>query len=533
MSLFFGEEMETRPMLLDGDYGYMSRTFSPYPRYKHLNNYKSSLFLMHECELPGGSSRRLRIAPFYRNHYTLFLNRKEMIICVCRTETTLMHADNDAVIIYDVIKPNSNSSHDCLVGEYCNWKISFDRNITYSARPPPTFSENFQLISSGEWWLFDEGVCLYGTQTYGNRSKALNSRCLTHLIYYELHGDYSHIQYPQQSNLVPQQMKIYTSPTKFPDTNQNHDPSTATPATRSDANCNGNGRNNANTGTVNNTGTNSNVNSNTNPENIGAVPAALQPNAMAPTGNENQPSASTAPTPAPAIAVPAPTPPPIIKNEIVPVTETVPEMRALYVSRTGVPESLMRLMSRPLQPPSYPNGNYPQYQYQQQQQQQQPTQYQQQRQQQQQQQLQQRKARDQMPTIKIILPSLFWFEERRRELDEGRIEYFLAKSNAALEELKHKVPDNWRPSLRRYRNTFAPNGGLVNGVTPTLPTGILNNSIPNLLSQLATTTTTVQHLFAPTGATAPLPSTSQFPTQPLQQPSSLAPQTMLPSNSNL
>lgn len=514
MSLFFGEEMETRPMLLDGDYGYMSRTFSPYPRYKHLSNYKSSLFLMHECELPGGSSRRLRIAPFYRNHYTLFINRKEMIVCICRTETTLMHADNDAVIIYDVIKPNSRSSNDCLVGEYCNWKISFDRNITYSARPPPTFSENFQLISSGEWWLFDEGVCLYGTQTYGNTSKALNSRCLTHLIYYELHGDYSHVQYPQQSNLVPQQMKIYTSPTKFPDTSPNNDPTAATTSnTQNNANCDGNNHDNANISTGNGTSLDIGTNNNT----YTAPPTATQSTEQ--TGNENQP------TTAAAASSPIQNQPTIVKKEIVPVNETVPEMRSLYVSRTGVPESLMRLMSRPLQSPSYPSSNYPPYQYKQQQ-----NQFQQQRHQQQQQlnqQQQQRKTRDQMPAIKIILPSLFWFEERRRELDEGRIEYFLAKSNAALEELKHKVPNNWRP-MRRYRNTFAPTGGLINGGTPTLPVGVLNNSIPNLLSQLATTTTTVQHLFAPTGTSAP----PQLPTQQLQT-SPLVPQTMAQSNNNI
>lgn len=518
MSLFFGEEMETRPMLLDGDYGYMSRTFSPYPRYKHLSNYKSSLFLMHECELPGGSSRRLRIAPFYRNHYTLFLNRKEMIICICRTETTLMHADNDAVIVYDVIKPNSSSSNDCLLGEYCNWKISFDRNITYSARPPPTFSENFQLISSGEWWLFDEGVCLYGTQTYGNRSKALNSRCLTHLIYYELHGDYSHIQYPQQSNLVPQQMKIYTSPIKFPDISPNDNLTDATTDNQKTASCNVNGHNNTNIGIGNDTSLNRGADNNTQSDNICAAPPVAMQSAVQ-SGNETQPTATA--------AAPSPTqnPPAIIKKEIVPVSETAPEMRSLYVSRTGIPENLMRLMSRPLQSTYHPNNNYyyP-YQYQKQQNQSQ-QQYQQQQCQQQQQ--QQRKTRDQIPAIKIILPSLFWFEERRRELDEGRIEYFLAKSNTALEELKHKVPNNWRPSVRRYRNTFAPNSGLANGVTPTLPTDILNNSIPNLLSQLATTTTTVQHLFAPTGTAVP----PQLPTQ--IQPSQLVPQTMAQSNNNI
>lgn len=158
------------------EYGYSSRTFNRRPWVVVSTDYESSLFLVYRQPAPLPN----RIAR-YRNHFTLFRNERSLV--VVRTETTLVHQDNDAVLLYDTIVPSSNEQ-DRYRAVLDRWTVSFDR-ITYTNKRPATFAD-YDLVCSGEWWFFDRGVILDGVTRYDSESP-----CDSMLVYYELHPTYA------------------------------------------------------------------------------------------------------------------------------------------------------------------------------------------------------------------------------------------------------------------------------------------------------------------------------------------------------
>jgi len=154
------------------EYGYSTRKFSKYPHVCQAVNYNSSMFLVY---------RQTKALPNrhngYRNHFCLYINHNS--ICIVRTETTLLHADNDAILVYDIIKPKLDVK-ECFRAKYKNWDISFDY-ITHSNTKPSSFV-GFTLVCSGEWWFFDDGIILNGITSYKK-----DCFCEYFFMYYELH----------------------------------------------------------------------------------------------------------------------------------------------------------------------------------------------------------------------------------------------------------------------------------------------------------------------------------------------------------
>ncbi|ATY70217.1 GrBNV gp23-like protein [Tomelloso virus] len=169
---------------VNAEYGYSTREFSKVPNVYVSDDYKSSLFLVYKQNNPIGH----RIQD-YRNHFTLFSNDKSLIIV--RTETSLIHTDNDATLEYETITPNDGQ---CYRSDYKNWNISFDK-ITYSGAKPTSFA-GYTLIASGEWWFFDNGIILDGLTGYVH-----NQKCQSILIYYELHVDHK-ITLPSEQSVM-------------------------------------------------------------------------------------------------------------------------------------------------------------------------------------------------------------------------------------------------------------------------------------------------------------------------------------------
>lgn len=172
-------------MNLCAEYGYSSRGFSKYPLVYQSNDYRSCLFLVYRQ-----SERIENRLQNYRNHFTLF--RSDTTIIVCRTETTLIHSDNDAIITYDVIMPSA-AVCDRFRSKYKHWNVSFDK-IDYTNKYPSFVG--FSLVCSGEWWYFDRGVILNGLTGYEE-----DTSCESMFIYYELHIDYL-LQLPSESNVI-------------------------------------------------------------------------------------------------------------------------------------------------------------------------------------------------------------------------------------------------------------------------------------------------------------------------------------------
>lgn len=164
---------EATEINLFAEYGYSARDFSKQPRVEVRSEYKSCLLLVHHQSraLP---NRRER----YRNHFTLFHSNDSIL--VVRAETTLIHNDNDAVLLYDRIRVSPNRD-DRMRASLDNWDVSFDRDIDYSNARPDRFGE-YELVGSGEWWFFDRGVVLNGATAY-----ARDVDCLALFAYYELH----------------------------------------------------------------------------------------------------------------------------------------------------------------------------------------------------------------------------------------------------------------------------------------------------------------------------------------------------------
>lgn len=171
---------------LNAEYGYTVREFSKVPHVYQSDNYKSGLFLFYHQD----AKINHRIDK-YRNHFTLFRNEKSIIIV--RTETTFIHADNDAILTYDVITPSENAN-ERFRSSFKNWDVSFDK-ITYSSKQPETIV-GYTLIGSGEWWFYDNGIVLVGKSGYKQ-----NTKCQSILIYYELHVDHK-ITLPSNDSLL-------------------------------------------------------------------------------------------------------------------------------------------------------------------------------------------------------------------------------------------------------------------------------------------------------------------------------------------
>lgn len=163
--------IDTVELNLNAEYGYTTREFSKVPRVYVSDNYNSCLVLAYS-QIGNIENRKSE----YRNHFTLFRNDKSIIIA--RTETTFVHADNDAIITYDIISPIEKYR-----STFKNWVVSFDK-ISYSSAQPASFV-GYSLVCSGEWWFYDNGIILNGTSGYKH-----GSMCLSMLIYYELHVDH-------------------------------------------------------------------------------------------------------------------------------------------------------------------------------------------------------------------------------------------------------------------------------------------------------------------------------------------------------
>lgn len=161
------------------EYGYNTRTFLKTPRVFQSAEYSSCLFLVYKQNEP----IKNRIDR-YRNHFTLFRNKDSVVIV--RSETTLIHTDNDAILIYDKITPSSNMA-DCLRSKRNDWVVSFDK-IQYSNSYPSLIG--YTMDCSGEWWYFDRGIILNGTTYHGQ-----TNMCFSTFVYYEMHVDHR-IQLP-------------------------------------------------------------------------------------------------------------------------------------------------------------------------------------------------------------------------------------------------------------------------------------------------------------------------------------------------
>lgn len=177
---------------LCAEYGYSTRSFDKRPWVVIADEYKSSLFLVYRQVRPLPNR-----VPRYRNHFTLFSDGKSVV--VVRTETTLVHRDNDAVLTYDCLRPN-DSETERFRAKSGDWTVSFDR-ISYSNQRPVTFL-GYELQCSGEWWFYDRGVILNGVTRY-----VRDGMCESMFIYYELHPTYR-VQKPAMvvpKLVIPQQ----------------------------------------------------------------------------------------------------------------------------------------------------------------------------------------------------------------------------------------------------------------------------------------------------------------------------------------
>lgn len=160
---------------LHKEYGFSNRTFSKQIRVPIAKKYITALFMVFETE----RSIRNRIEN-YRNHFTLFKSTTTDSIVVIRVETSIKHVDIDAVLMTDHITVTKSAKS----GDACNWVISYDE-IEYSSETPNL--TDYRFICSGEWWYFDRGVILNGISAFSLDDPTVTST----FIYYELHPDYT------------------------------------------------------------------------------------------------------------------------------------------------------------------------------------------------------------------------------------------------------------------------------------------------------------------------------------------------------
>lgn len=187
---------------LNAEYGMCGRRFNKAPRVYQSDKFTSALFLVYSQNkmLPN------RVQPLYRNHFTLFSNATSIVIA--RTETTLVHDDNDAVIMYDVITPSVDNVQDRRRSKYKRWQVSFDK-ITYSNKAPASFV-GYTLLCSGEFWYFDKGIVLNGLSSYELEADKNQFKSYATLIYYELHVDHL-IRQNNQTAIFPPPIQIACS----------------------------------------------------------------------------------------------------------------------------------------------------------------------------------------------------------------------------------------------------------------------------------------------------------------------------------
>lgn len=177
--------LEAQELNILAEYGYCTRGFNKTPNVESFIDSKSCLFLVYQQ--PEYIPHRLSK---YRNHFVLYTGGKNIVIV--RTETTLIHPDNDAILTYDTITV-SNEIKDRYRTSFKNWTVSFDK-ITYSNDSNPNLLCH-EMLCSGEWWYFDKGIILRGKSGYMPNVKALEL-----LIYFECHGNYR-ITFPK-NNLI-------------------------------------------------------------------------------------------------------------------------------------------------------------------------------------------------------------------------------------------------------------------------------------------------------------------------------------------
>lgn len=189
--------IDARTLNVNAEYGYSTRQFNKSPMVYQSLDYKSCLFLVYHQSAP--IENRI---PDFRNHFTLFRNHNSIVIA--RTETTLKHTDNDAIITYDIITPNP-SIDDKFRSKYKNWDISFDK-ITYSNEYPSLVG--YHLLCSGEWWFYDRGIILNGLTVYQKNYKSMSI-----FIYYEFHINHKITEINKKFNVLASSIPTPTIPT--------------------------------------------------------------------------------------------------------------------------------------------------------------------------------------------------------------------------------------------------------------------------------------------------------------------------------
>lgn len=159
-SFFCTEGLSALPININAEHAYTSRKFLKKPIIQISTNYRAALFLTYSQTKSLPNRKNL-----YRNHFTMFLNRQQFEILICRTETTQVYVDNDAIILYQRIGLSKDETMRFTNHDISEWAVSFDKDITYSSSEPTDF-DNFELLCSGEWWYFDRGVVLNGWTRY-------------------------------------------------------------------------------------------------------------------------------------------------------------------------------------------------------------------------------------------------------------------------------------------------------------------------------------------------------------------------------
>lgn len=166
MSVFI-KDCNNENLDINKDYGILSRVFNSTPRMIKYVSCSSSFFMIYVSNkiLPH------RKTP-YRNHFVLYKKNKTLVIAL--TETLLDVGDILPIIEYDIITVEESKKNLCG-----NWYLSYDK-ISYSCNLNVDLQE-FDIVSSGEWWYFDKGRILNGI----NENDEYNY--ISFFIYYELY----------------------------------------------------------------------------------------------------------------------------------------------------------------------------------------------------------------------------------------------------------------------------------------------------------------------------------------------------------
>lgn len=160
-------------IILNKETGINARSFHGNVNVARHKHYQSILMLVYNNLKKPPLIFPNRVTP-YRNHFCVYTGLDDSVIIV-RSETTLRYQDHDAVLQYDVLKLSDNA-----LTTTCRkrWIISYDTCVSSTTQCPSNFL-NYVLCCSGEWWFFDRGIILNGTQDRHSL-----------LIYYELHAKY-------------------------------------------------------------------------------------------------------------------------------------------------------------------------------------------------------------------------------------------------------------------------------------------------------------------------------------------------------